>query len=246
MTLRVTLTALLLCIPTAFAQAPDPCATAPQSCATLIQTHATSQARLPNTAVDVFVGLSASGKDLVETQRNLAAKSSSLVAYLRTQQVQRLITARVSFAPDTKYERSGPEKTVGYSGSSRISFRTTPDKLADLLAGVLSNGANSIESTTFTPTEEEIAKARRELSADATKTAVAQAESIANAAGMKVVSIRNIAVDTDSSPTFQTSQLEVNGMMGYADKLRAPQPVETASGDEQLSIRVNITAAASR
>jgi uncharacterized protein YggE len=244
MSLRVTLTALLLCLPTAFAQAPDPCATAPQSCATLIQTHATSQTRLPNTSVDVFVGLSASGKDLVETQRSLAAKSNSLIAYLRTQQVQRLITARVSFSPDTKYDRSGPEKTVGYSASSRISFRTTPDKLADLLAGVLSNGANSIESTTFTPTEEEIAKARRELSADATRTAVAQAESIANAAGMKVVSIRNIAVDTDSNPIFQTSQLEVNGMMDFK-KDRAPMPVETASGDEQLSIRVNITAAAS-
>jgi uncharacterized protein YggE len=201
--------------------------------------------RIPNTAVDVSVGVSASGKDLPEVQRALADQSNKLLAYLKGQQVDRLITTRVSFAPETKYDKSGPNKTVGYSGSAQVSFRAKPDKVADVLAGVLANGANAIQATTFTPTEEEIAAARRHLSEDATKTAVAQADAIAKAAGMKVVSIRNISVDSDN--IFRPSGLSAGVMANtFEQRLAVTTPVDTASGDEQLSIRVNITAAATR
>jgi uncharacterized protein YggE len=117
--------------------------------------------RIPNTVVDVVVGMSASGKDLPKVQRALADQSNKLLAYLKGQQVERLITTSVSFAPDTRSQRSAPDKTVGYDGSARVSFRAKPDKIADLLAGVLANGADAIQSTRFTPTEEEIAAARR-------------------------------------------------------------------------------------
>src|SRR5450631_4087792 len=198
MTVRFVLIGILAGSSIGFAQSPDPCATAPASCATLIETHATSEMRIPNTAVDVVVGTSASGKDLPEVQRALAGQSNQLLAYLKGQHVERLITTSVSFSPSTKSVKSGPDKTVGYDGSARISFRTKPDTVADILAGVLVNGANEIQSTTFTPTEQEIATARRQLSEDATKTAVAQADAIAKAAGMKVVAIRNISVDNDN------------------------------------------------
>jgi len=225
------------------AQTPDPCATAPQTCATLIETHATSEMRIPNTAVDVSVGVSASGKDLPEVQRALADQSNKLLAYLKGQQVERLITIQVSFRPDIKEQKSGPDRTVGYNGSAQVTFRAKPDKVADLLAGVLVNGANQIESTRFTPTEQEIAEARRHLSEDATKTAVAQAEAIAKAAGMKVVAIRNISVDNDRE--FQPGLISMNGGPAPVNSVLTI-PVATASGDEQLSIRVNITAAATR
>lgn len=225
------------------AQTPDPCATAPQTCATLIETHATSEMRIPNTAVDVSVGVSASGKDLPEVQRALADQSNKLLAYLKGQQVERLITIQVSFRPDIKEQKSGPDRTVGYNGSAQVTFRAKPDKVADLLAGVLVNGANQIESTRFTPTEQEIAEARRHLSEDATKTAVAQAEAIAKAAGMKVVAIRNISVDNDRE--FQPGLISMNGGPAPVNSVLTI-PVAMASGDEQLSIRVNITAAATR
>src|ERR1039458_8284570 len=172
MTIRLGLIGLLVCSSVGFAQTPDPCATAPQTCATLIETQATSEMRIPNTVVDVVAGVSASGKDLPEVQRALADQSNRLLAYLKGQQVERLITTSVSFTPDTRSQRSAPDKTVGYDGSARVSFRAKPDKIADLLAGVLANGADAIQSTRFTPTEEEIAAARRKLSEDATKTAI--------------------------------------------------------------------------
>ena len=226
----------------ATAQSPDPCATAPQSCATLINTHSTAQTRIPNTAVDISIGITASGRDLPSVQRALAEKSSSLLAYLRAQKAQRLITTSVSFSPSIKPQKNAPDKTVGYDAASQLSFRTTPERAPDLLAGVLDHGANNIDSNTFTPTEEEVAAARATLSAEATRTAIAQAEAISKAAGMHVVAVRTINVE----PENIFSPRPVAFAMKMSAGMAAPAPIETAAGDQSLSMRVDVTIAAAR
>ena len=231
----------------ALAQAPlsgqDPCATAPQTCATLIATHATAQSRIPNTAVDISVGITASGRDLSSFQRALAEKSSSLLAYLRAGKAERLITSSVSFSPSTKPQKNAPDKTVGYDASAQLSFRTTPDRAPELLAGVLEHGANSIESNTFTPTEDEVSAARAALSAEATRTAITQAEAIAKAAGLRVIAVRTISVEADA--TFEPRGRSFPMMAMKAMAAPAP-PIETAAGGQSLSMRVDVTIAAAR
>jgi uncharacterized protein len=243
MKVRIALLMLISCATVVAAQTQvDPCATAPASCATLITTRATSQTRIANTVVDISVAVNASGKDLPEVQRALATQSNGLLAYLRGQKVDRLITANINFSPDTRSQKNAPDRTVGYNGSEQVSFRTTPEKAPDILAGVLTNGANEIEGTSFTPTEQEISDARKKLSEDATKTAVAQADAIAHAAGMHVVAVRNINVDNGMVQPMPMR----NGMM-FEMKAQAPAvPMQTASGEQQISVSVNITAAAMR
>jgi len=229
----------------AHAQASDPCAQSPQTCATLINTHATSRMRIPNTVVDVFVGITVSDKDLPAVQRTLGTKSAALLKFLNAQQVQRLISNNVFFEPDSRYEKNGPIKTVGYNGVLRISFRTTPDKAADVLSGCLANGATSIDQTLFTPTEEELDAARRQLSAEATKTSVASADSIAAAAGMRVVSVRQINVSEDNFIMSSRADRFSGGGLEQVAKVRAPMPnTETSAGEESLAITVNLVAAA--
>jgi uncharacterized protein YggE len=244
MTVRIVLAGLLVWSSMGFAQTADPCATAPQTCATLIETHATSEMRIPNTVVDVVVGVSASGKDLPEVQRALADQSNKLLAYLKAQRVERLITTSVNFAPDTRSQKNAPNKTVGYNGNEQVSFRTTPEKAPEILAGILNNGASEIDSTSFTPTEQEIADARSKLAGDATKTAIAQADSIARAAGIKVVAIRQINVDNSVFEPVRISARLMDFSAGVA--AAPPPPIPTVSGEQQLSVNVNITAAATR
>lgn len=244
MNARIVIAMLVCSVPmaAAAAQTADPCATMPASCATLITTRATSETRIPNTAVDVTVAVNASGKDLADVQRVLATQANGLLAYLKGQKAERLITTNINFSPDIRSQKNGPDKTVGYNGSEQVSFRTTPEKAPDILAGVLTNGANEIEGTTFTPTEQEISEARQRLSQEATKTAVAQANAIAQAAGMHVVSVRDINVDNG---VFQP--VRAGGFMGgLAMKAAAPVAMQAASGEQQLSVSVNITAAAMR
>jgi uncharacterized protein YggE len=209
----------------------------------LIETHATSRVRLPNTVVDVAVEISASGKDMVTVQRALAANSDAFLQYLRGLQVDRLITTSVSFAPETRYEKSGPDKAVGYNGTAEVSFRTTPAKVAEVLGGVLGHGANRIGSTRFTPSEAEIAKARRELAADATRSALAQADSIAAAAGMKVAAIRKIDM-SEVGGAGERGMFEVNGLSAYKAKSPQSMPVGTAAGEAELGMQIDVVAAA--
>jgi uncharacterized protein YggE len=108
--------------------------------------------------------------------------------------------------------------------------------------------ADSIQSTRFTPTEQEIADARRQLGEDATRIAISQADAIAKAAGMHVVSVRNINV-ADSGVNSQ-QQVYTDGFSGGGGRANfelraAPQPIETASGDDGIAVRVDITVAAS-
>lgn len=223
------------------AQTPDPCATAPQSCATMINTHASATGRIPNTAADIMVAISVSDKDLASAQRALAERSTALLSYLRGEKVQRLLSSNVTFSPDLRPQKNGPEKTVGYLGNASVSFRTTPAKAPELLAGVLAHGADQIASTNFTPTEEEIAAARRELAGQATRDAIAEAESIAKAAGLHMVALRSVNVGGD---------LNLAPRMGVSMRMQAATaeaaPIDTSPGDQSLSMRVDLTSAATR
>jgi uncharacterized protein len=222
----------------------DPCATAPQNCPTLVSTSGTAQTRIPNTAVDVSLGLTVTKTDLPEAQRALSAQSNTLLAYLRAQGVQRLITTNVSFTPETRFQKNAADKTVGYTGTTNVTFRTTPEKAPAILSGALSNGANTINSTTFTPTEQQIEDARRDLAAEATRNAMTQIESVAKAVSSRVVAIRNIEVNSFSGvePRPMQRMLAMKAMDAPAP---AP-PIETAQGDQQVSITVSVTAAVAR
>ena len=224
----------------------DPCGTAPQNCPTYISTTSTAQTRIPNTAVDVSLGLTVTKAGLPATQRALAAQSTALLTFLRAQGVQRLITTNVSFTPETRYQKNAADKTVGYTGATTVSFRTTPDKAPDLLAGALLNGANTIDGTVFTPTEQEIEDARRDLAAQATKTAVAQVETIAKAVGLRMLALRDVEVGAPTPAASENNDQMFARAMKAAPAAPPPPPIATAQGDQQLSISVSVTAAVGR
>lgn len=222
------------------AQAPDPCSTVPQSCATQISTRATSRTRIANTVVDATVGVEATGKDMAEVQRQISENTARLMRYLKAQGAERLMTQNVSFSPETQTQKNGPDKTVGYRGSVQVSFRTTPEKVPDLLGGVLQNGANTVDGTNFQPSEKEIEAAQRLMAAEATKTAQAEADAIAKAAGLTVVAVRSINVQNESMKVPRN----VNMMMGARAGMAAAAPIATEAGDQEISASVEITVAA--
>ncbi|GAA3759586.1 SIMPL domain-containing protein [Terriglobus aquaticus] len=221
----------------------DPCATAPQSCPTLVSTSATAQTRIANTAVDVTLGLTVTQTDLPAAQRSLSTQSNQLIAYLRAQGVQRLFTNNVSFSPETRFQKNAADKTVGYTGSTSVSFRTTPDKAPEILSAALNNGANTINSTVFTPTEQQMEDARRDLAAQATKSAMAEIESIAKAVNSHVVALRDIQVGAVSGGEPRPMPMMMRAMK--AD-MPVAAPIATAEGDQQISLTVSVTAAVAK
>src|SRR6201996_7789545 len=109
-----------------------------------VSTSATAHRRIPNTVADVSVGIQTQGADSASVSRDLAQRSQTLLDWLRGQGAERLTTDQISFQPQTHEEKSGQQKIVGYTGTTSVSFRTTPEKVGAILSGVLDHGANTI------------------------------------------------------------------------------------------------------
>src|SRR5580704_3839871 len=205
-----------------------------------VSLEAVARKRLPNTVADVVLGIQVEGRTADAVSNGLAQRAQTLLEYLRQQGVERLRTENVNFQPQVESVRNGPDRIVGYTGSANVSFRTTPDKLGTVLGGSLEHGANTISQTSFSPLESEIDNARRELAIEATKAALARADTVAEAAGVRVVRVEaiNVAAEETVMP------------MGFA-KAEAPMParaatIETATGEQEVSVRVSVQVGVTR
>ena len=198
-----------------------------------ISLEATARKRVPNKVADVVLAVQVDGRAGDAVSSALSQRSQTLLDYLRQQAVDQLTTEEVGFEPQVEPVRGGPDRIVGYTGHASVSFRTTPDKLGTLLSGSLEHGANTITQTQFTPLESDIDAARRDLAIEATKTALARADAIAQAAGVRVVRIEDITVRSEESA--------VPLQFKSARAMEAPAParaIETATGEQEISVRV--------
>jgi uncharacterized protein len=206
----------------------------------LVSTSATAHRRIPNTVADVSVGIQTQGADAASVSRDLAQRSQTLLDWLRGQGAERLATDQISFQPQTHEEKSGQQKIVGYTGNTTVSFRTTPEKVGAILSGVLDHGANTIQQTSYAPKEEDEDKVRKELAQEATRTAMAQGEAVANAAGTHVIGVREVNVEPSGimrpMPMMRMS-------MGAATK---EIPMAGEAGDQDISVTVSAKLTVSR
>jgi uncharacterized protein len=201
----------------------------------IVSTSATAHRRIANTVADVSVGIQTQGTDAAPVSRDLAQRSQTLLEWLRGQGAERLATDQISFQPQTHEEKSGQQKIVGYTGSTSVSFRTTPEKVGAILSGVLENGGNTIQQTSYAPKEEEQDKVRKELAQEATRTAVAQGAAVAEAAGTHVIGVREVSVEPSGiMRPMPMMRMSVNAMA-------APAPaMGTEAGEQDISVNVSV------
>jgi uncharacterized protein YggE len=201
----------------------------------LVSTSATAHRRIANTVADVSVGIQTQGADAASVSRDLAQRSQTLLEWLRGQGAERLATDQISFQPQTHEEKSGQQKIVGYTGSTTVSFRTTPERVGAILSGVLDHGANTIQQTSYAPKEEEQDKVRKQLAQEATHTAVAQGEAVANAAGTHVIGVREVNVEPNGI-IRPMPMMRMSAMAASAP----PPPMAAEAGEQDISVTVSI------
>ena len=206
----------------------------------LIHTHAVAHTRLPNTVADGSVGITADGANVAVVSKALSERSQKLMNFLRGQHAERLSTDQISVQPKTHTVKGGPDVIVGYTGSISVRFRTTVEKSGDLISGALANGANTLDQVSFSPREEEIEAARKNLAVEATQIAMAQAKAVAEAAGEHVASVHDVVVDPDGSTLRPMPMMQRNA--AFAMKMDAPAPVAMEAGDQEVNITVNVDA----
>ena len=201
----------------------------------ILTVQAEAQRRLPNTVSDVRASIEAFGRDLPGTAAALSRRSQTLLDYLRAQGVERLRTDAVSFEPEVQELRGQPNRIKGFNGTGAVSFRTTPERLPALLAGVLDNGATGLQQSGSSPRETELLAARNELAAEAARAALAQATALAEGIEQRVVGVQQIEVDPRDSGPEQSREDRA-----YRPAPRAIRPIANEAGEAAVSVTVRL------
>ena len=203
-----------------------------------VATQATARATLPNTVADVVLKIEARGRSIAEVQQALATNSAALSAYLRSTSAEQARTNSVRVDPDLDPNpvRGQPARILGYDGLLSLGFQIDSAKLGEVLGGALQHGANAIGQTSLHPRPSEMDARRQSLAATATKIALDEARTVAEAAGRHLGAVRSLNVDSSYPGTVRL------GMMPPppAPAMAMAAPITTEIGSSEMSATVSV------
>jgi uncharacterized protein len=154
---------------------------------------------IPTTLTLVNLGVEVQGKTAEEVQKEAARRSSSVVALLKSRNVEKLQTTGINLNPVYNYSNN-TQKITGYSASNTVIFRVTTDKAGTLLDDAVKSGASQINGVSFIATDEAIAQAQKQALKKATQEAQQQAEAVFVTLGFKAKEVVSIQINGASAP----------------------------------------------
>ena len=86
-----------------------------------------------------------------------ARRSARVVAYLKTQQVDKLQTTGINLNPNYIYTNGSNPKISGYTATNSISFQVPTERAGTILDAAVKNGATRIDGVNFVAGDRAIA-----------------------------------------------------------------------------------------
>ena len=154
----------------------------------------------PATLARVQLGVTAQGEDAQAVQQTLAERSSAVIEFLRSQNVDELQTTGIRLNPQYDYEGDRP-RIVGYSGANTVSFQMPTAAVGSLLDDAIAAGANQINSVSFVAADDAIESARDAAIQAAIADAQAQADVVLGNLNLSAQEIIGIQVNNAAPPT---------------------------------------------
>jgi uncharacterized protein len=185
--------------------------------------------RIPTTLTQVQLGVEIEAKTATQVQQEVAKRTSAVVDFLRSRQVERLETTGISLQPNYQYNNN-QRSLLGYIGTNTVTFRLETEAVGSLLDEAVKMGATRIDQISFTATEEAISAAQKEALSEATIDAQQQANAVLgtlNFTTKEVVSIQINGANATPPQPYQTQKLA-------AEMADAPPPSTPIIGGEQI------------
>lgn len=157
------------------------------------------KAIIPTTLTQINLGVEVQGATSSEVQQEIAKKSTSVVNFLRSRNVQQLQTTGISLQPRYDYN-SDQQKLIGYSGTNLVSFQVETSKIGDLLDRAVANGASRIDQISFTATESAIATAQKQALQAAVQNAKSQGDTVLSSLNFSSQEIVKIQINGANLP----------------------------------------------
>ena len=194
---------------------------------------------IPTTLTQVRLGVEAQGKTANEVQQEVARRSNSVVALLRSRNVTKLETTGINLSPNYRYDKN-VQTLIGYNGSNIVSFRVETQKAGDILDDAVKAGASRIDSVSFIASDAAIATAQKTALREATQDAQAQADAVLSTLGLTRTEVISIQVNGASTPSPRPFPMRAKvANEAFADA--APSPVIGGEQEVEASITLQIS-----
>ncbi|NET00885.1 MAG: SIMPL domain-containing protein [Sphaerospermopsis sp. SIO1G1] len=156
--------------------------------------------RIPTSLSQVSLGVQIQGKTAQEVQQEVARRSSAVVDFLKSRNVEKLQTTGVRLNPVYSYTNN-VQKITGYGASNIVNFRFPTDQVGSLLDETVKIGATRINGISFIATDTAISNAQKQALKKATQDAKDQADAVLSSLGLEFKEIVSIQINNASTPS---------------------------------------------
>lgn len=203
--------------------------------ATTLNLSATGEIKAAPDQATITLGVKTSGKTAAQAMAANRDRMSATIAALTGEGIQKkdIQTSNLSLSAQYAYEPNQSPRLTGYEADNEVSVVVHDvSRVGAAVDAVTQGGANQVSGVAFGLTDPQpmMDEARRA----AVKTLRARAELYAQAAGLRVVRLVNLAEGSADQPVVRRAM----PMMAMAKMAAAPTPVEPG----QLDIDVQLTA----
>ncbi len=155
---------------------------------------------IPTTLSQIRLAIESQGKTPTATQQAAAERSAQVIAFLKTQQVDKLQTTGINLNPTYTYPSGSTPKIIGYTATNSISFQVTTDRAGKILDAAVKNGATRIDGVNFVAGEKAISSAQLQALKQATQDAQRQADAVLATLNLRRKEVIGIQITNTSSP----------------------------------------------
>jgi uncharacterized protein len=155
---------------------------------------------IPTTLSQIRLAIEVAGKTPASAQQAAARRSTQVINYLKTQQIDKLQTTGINLNPTYIYPNGRNPEITGYTATNSISFRVTNDRAGAILDAAVKNGATRIDGVSFIASEQAISAAQLQALKQATQDAERQAEAVLQTLSLKRKEVISIQINSASTP----------------------------------------------
>ena len=191
---------------------------------------------IPTTLSQIRLAIESSGKTPTAAQQEAARRSTQVMNYLKSQQVDKLQTTGINLNPTYTYPNNSKPQIVGYTATNSIGFRVATDRAGKILDAAVQSGATRIDGVSFVASDKAIATAQTQALKQATQDAQRQADTVLESLNLKRREIIGIQINSTSNPS--PIPMMENLMRQKLASDVAPTPV--IGGEQQVEAGVTL------
>jgi uncharacterized protein len=192
---------------------------------------------IPTTISQIRLAIEVTAKTPSKAQQDAAKRSTRVVDFLKTQQVEKLQTTGINLNPTYNYPPNSNPQLTGYTATNSISFHVTTDRAGAILDAAVKSGATRIDGVNFVASERAIATAQLQALKQATQDAERQADTVLQTLNLKRREVIGVQINSASTPVPMPMpmQARANAMATSAD---STTPV--VGGEQQVEAIVTL------